>query len=323
MKSEQPAHSFPAPVADTFIQVHSTAWVGFRSGLPPKQTKGEEASWRVVRHGVGHDATLSEIVTSDSWYLGMLLPATRHAVQGKLFLIETRSDLLLARVEANHSVRFAHRLVRLKVPLKRGGLEFRWAAQQGLRILKDKSFRITRHGPFCAATLTEALKMFQEMESQAELDIAGQDKTLNTPARDLELAKWEVQKDIHGRTLRTLQRLEEDESADTGLIEKEASKQFAIDVMARTGLRLQPIEQLTATQRKSLARRGRKVKNIALRQFVLNYFTRGYNKLHAHDLARIFFADTGRKMSPAALTKARERLGLTTEAAGRPPSNRK
>jgi hypothetical protein len=301
------------------VRSFSGIWIGQKHGFPPPSRASEELNWRIIRNGTEHDATLVEFVTSDGFFVGVLLPGGMSCVEGDLFLVETMSDLLLARVERNYAVRYTCRLVRLRESFREGGWEYRWVHQDGLLTGKQGPFRVVRHAPLRVKTKREALATFEAIEPRTLEDVGGWEVRLDCAGRDLEIAKWLLQKDMHGQVIRALEKLDESKEANPRLLD-EAGRQFAIDVMARTGLQLHPIEQLTPTQRKSLARRGRKARNLAVRQFFLKYHSHGYNKLYAKELAREFFRTTGEKKSPAALTKVRERLGLTTKAAGRPSS---
>jgi len=232
--------------------------------------------------------------------------------------METKSDLLLARVEANYPIRYSTRLVRFKDPVPLEGVESNWALQDGFLVERNKSFRVTRCAPLKVNTEKEALAIFQNAEAKSSEDILPLREKLSNAQVNLENAKWRVQKDTHGQAIRSLEKLDSTETADKLL--DNASKQFAIDIMARTGQRLHPVDYLTPEERKSLARRCRKMKNRALRHLVRHWLKEGYEKLHAPQLAAILFQFTDQRMSPAALTKARERLGLYTKVEGRPPN---
>jgi hypothetical protein len=260
-------------------------------------------------------------VTSDGFFVGILFSAAWELKKYELFLLETESDLLLARVENNYCVKYVSRLIGYAEPIEVHGFEFRWAYETGV-MDRNRKLRVNRCAPLAAKTEQDAVAIFKKLEPQEAQDMLGSKETLNRDKQDLENAKLKVMKDSHGQAIRALERWADTESVDEKLLD-EAAKQFAIDVRARTGLILTPVERLTPLKRKSLARRCRKMKNKALRHLVQYWLKNGYNKRHAPDLSRILFEVTGRRISPSALTKARERLGLVTEVAGRPGGRRK
>lgn len=56
-------------------------------------------------------------------------------------------------------------------------------------------------------------------------------------------------------------------------------------------------------------------------EIVLNWLNRGYNLLTAEELSEMIFQATGKKMTPEAIKKRRERLGLVTKRSPGPRSN--
>lgn len=173
MKAQTPSQ-LPRPATTTTkVKRYSAVWIGLRHGFPPVSPKQKKQSWRVIRWGTEYAATLVELATSDGFFVGILLPNGQALIEGDLFLFETRSEMLLARVERNYPVRYTCRLVRFKQPVSIGIVKFRWAHQDGLLTGKEGAFRITRNAPVAAQTEQEALERFGRMEPHTIQDIAG------------------------------------------------------------------------------------------------------------------------------------------------------
>ena len=310
-------------IANTRLQTFTAVWVTTRQGLPNASLGAEGKGWRTVLRGPEYPVTIAEMVTSDGLFVGAIIPPGQRLGSDELLLLETSSDLLMAAVVANHQARYTTRLLRRVQPRRTRRLERRWAVQQSFLAGSARTLVPTRWAILTVKTKAEALRKFKELEPQTQEDILGRTANLDMRARDLQQAKWEVQKDVHLKTIRKLNELEGASEVEAQLIELEASMEFAIDMLARTGLRLHPIDWLTPKERKSLARRGRKVRDIQMRQFVIDYLKQGYNKLHSPALAAAIREAGGPIKYPEAWTKIRERLGLTTDAAGRPSGYRR
>jgi hypothetical protein len=286
--------------------------------LPPASTPAERTGRQVIGTR-SRKVNLHELVTTDALRLAVLLP-DQVLPRGQMLLMESDSDLVLARVENCRKALLTLRLVRLNTLLVRPNGRFRWALQEGLWI-SGSGFHLVKTAPFHAETKLAAVTFFLKEAQVFKDDPLYRDESLSVDQEDAEKAKWQAVKDLHAHTVRPLEQAERDGLAESERVAllKKAACEFGVDVYARARLMLYPVDEMTPKQRKSLARRCCHIKDPVNREIALNYLKKGYNQLYPKQLAEQVFKVTGKKLSPANAKKKRSRLGLVSgKNEGRP-----